>query len=253
MDKYPEFIARFYDLIYDKIRTGIDNEYFLSKARDTRGKVLEIGVGTGRLFIDAMNKGADIYGIDISPAMIHILHKKLPPELKHKAWVEDGVKMDLDMKFDLIIAPFRMFSHVLDVKDQLKFLNRVADHLLPNGRFIFDLYVPNLKILMEGFEEFKDFEEEYTKGKKLYRYVSAKSDLVQQQTNVTMKLCWEEENKESSETWNFTMRFFFRYEIEHLIARSNLKLVSIYGDYRENELTKTSSDFVIVCEKAKNI
>lgn len=252
MAEYPEFIARFYDVIYDKIRTGVDNEYFLSKACDSKGGVLEIGVGTGRLFLDALDKGADIYGIDISPAMIDVLHNKLTPDLKQKVWVEDGVTMDINMKFDLIIAPFRMFSHVIDLKNQIKFLNRVADHLLQNGRFIFDLYVPNLKILLEGFDNFKDFEEEYEEGKKLRRYVSTKTDLVQQITNVTMKLCWDENNEESNKTWNFNMRFFFRYEIEHLIARSNLKLVAIYGDHRENELTSDSKEFVIVCEKAKN-
>jgi len=29
MNLYPEFIARFYDLIYDKVRAGVDNGYYL--------------------------------------------------------------------------------------------------------------------------------------------------------------------------------------------------------------------------------
>ncbi|GEM_PF-3908374 len=74
---YPEFIARFYDLIYQHVRNGTDNEFFLSKACHSRGKVLEIGVGTGRLFLNALNRGVDIYGIDISPAMINVLHGKM--------------------------------------------------------------------------------------------------------------------------------------------------------------------------------
>jgi SAM-dependent methyltransferase len=248
--EYPEFIARFYDVIYAKVRTGVDNEYFLSKTCDSKGKVLEVGVGTGRLFLDALNRGADVYGIDISPEMINVLHKKLDQKNQHRAWVEDGVEMQIDMTFELVIAPFRMFSHIIDVQDQLSFLNRVADHLKPEGQFIFDLYIPNLNILNEGFEDFKDFEEEYSPGKILKRYITTSTNLVKQVTDVSMKLCWDEKGKKRSETWTFPMRFFFRYEIEHLISLSKLQLVTIYGDHRENKLSKESTDFVVVCKKA---
>ena len=65
---YPEPFARFYDVIYSHLRT-VDRDFFLWAIRETRGPVLEIGVGTGRLFLDAINAGADIYGIDISLTM----------------------------------------------------------------------------------------------------------------------------------------------------------------------------------------
>jgi SAM-dependent methyltransferase len=247
--EYPEFIARFYDVIYSHVRNGTDNEFFLNKAIEAQGKVLEIGVGTGRLFLDALNRGADIFGIDISPSMIDVLHGKMEPQTRHRVWVEDAVVMNIDMKFELILAPFRMLSHVLEIEDQLKFFNRVADHLTPNGQFIFDLYVPDLSILLQGIDQYKDFEGEYDKGQRIQRYVTAKADLIRQTTRVTMKLCWEEHGEEKTDSWEFAMRFFFRYEIEHLIARSNLELKTIYGDYEENILTKNSRDFVVVCTK----
>jgi SAM-dependent methyltransferase len=252
MTKYPEFIARFYDVIYNKVRSGVDNEYFLTKACNCRGKILEIGVGTGRLFLDALKRGADIYGIDISPAMINVLYEKLDPNAKHRVWVEDAVEMKIDMKFELILAPFRMFSHITEVDDQLQLLNKIAKHLQPGGQFILDLYVPNLSILLNGFDQFMDFEGEYEEGKLVRRYVTTQSDLSRQTTDVSMKLCWEEKGQEVAETWEFTMRYFFRYEIEHLISRSCLELINIYGDYRENELTKESQDFIVVCTKEIN-
>ena len=61
---YPEYVARFYDVIYSKIRAGTDSEYYLKQILKTQGPVLELGVGTGRLFVDALKQGADIYGID---------------------------------------------------------------------------------------------------------------------------------------------------------------------------------------------
>ncbi len=247
--EYPEFIARFYDVIYSKVRTGTDNRFFLHKACQSQGKVLEIGVGTGRLFLDALERGVDIYGIDISPSMINVLHGKMLPPTRQRVWVEDAVTMNINMKFELILAPFRMLSHVIDVEDQLNFLNGVADHLLPGGECIFDLFIPDLSILLEGFEQYQDFEGEYEKGKQLKRYITAHADMIKQINKVTMKLCWEENEKELSDSWEFDMRFFFRYEIEHLVARSKLELKAIYGDYQENELTEDSRDFVVLCGK----
>jgi len=63
--EYPATIARFYDVIYAHLRT-VDRDFFLKKILGTKGPVLEIGVGTGRFFLDAVNDVADIYGIDDS-------------------------------------------------------------------------------------------------------------------------------------------------------------------------------------------
>lgn len=75
--EYPENFARFYDLIYHELRDGLDNDFFLDEIKKTDGSVLEVGVGTDRLFLKALELGADIYGIDISKSMIRILSGKL--------------------------------------------------------------------------------------------------------------------------------------------------------------------------------
>ncbi|MBA7530913.1 hypothetical protein ES705_23124 [subsurface metagenome] len=67
--EYPASIARFYDLIYHKVRSSVDINYYMEHIRETSGPVLEIGAGTGRLFNAALNAGADIYAVEPSPAM----------------------------------------------------------------------------------------------------------------------------------------------------------------------------------------
>ena len=248
-NKYPVFFARFYDTIYDQVRDAKDHQYFMNRIFDTTGPILEIGVGTGRLFLDALNKGADIYGIDISPAMFEILKNKLPEKDHHRIEVQDICTFNLDQKFDLIIAPFRVFMHLLTVEDQFKALDRVFAHLNPDGSFIFDLFVPNLKMLHEGLDHVKDFEGEYSPGKKLTRYSSMQADLINQISHVTFKFVWDEDGLEKTEEWKTDLRFFFRYEIEHLIKQSKLKLVNIFGDFQKHELNKQSKEFIVVCKK----
>lgn len=248
--EYPESVARFYDFIYAKLRT-VDREYFLKKISETRGPVLEIGVGTGRLFLDALSRGADIDGIDNSSHMLARLKQKLDRKHGSRIFLQDVRCMQLPRTYDLIIAPFRVFAHLIDVGDQLQALNKVYDHLNPNGEFVFDLYVPDLTILLHGINERVDFVGEYRPGRKLRRTVSAKANLVDQINLVTMTLTWDEEDGERTETWQTPMRYFFRYELEHLVRRSKLHLKHIYGDYQEHELGPGSIDFVVICQRSE--
>jgi len=250
--KYPDFVARFYETIYSKIRTRTDHEYYMKKILGNKGPVLEIGVGTGRFFIDALNKGADIYGTDISKNMIEKLKEKLDKKYYNRVLVQDARNLNLDKKFDLIIAPFRMFAHLIEVKDQLMVLNNIYDYLNKDGIFIFDIYVPDLRLLLEGIENLTDFKGEYEKGKKVKRIVSMKADLMNQVSHVKMKFVWEENNKEITKEWEFPMRYFFRYELVHLINQSKLKLKNIFGDYFEHELNSNSKDFIVVCRKEQS-
>jgi SAM-dependent methyltransferase len=248
-ESYPEFIARFYDVIYAHLRT-IDRDYFLNEILTVKGPVLEVGVGTGRFFLDALSRGADIYGIDVSAAMLGQLKKKLDPAHHRRVFHQDARTPSLNKKFALAVAPFRVFSHLVDVEDQLQALNSIYDHLNPGGRFIFDLYVPDLKILQNGIKGETDFDGEYAPGKKLKRVVSADPDLISQVNKVTMTLTWDEEGGQKTSSWQLLMRFFFRYELEHLVARSKLKLEHIYGDYEGHDLSSKSKDFIVVCRRA---
>lgn len=247
--EYPDFFARFYDVIYQHVRSDADSEYFLKKIIETKGPVLEVGAGTGRFFIEALEKGADIYGIDISLSMIEILKKKLPTNEHHRVAVQNLCTLDLQKSFDLIIAPFRVFMHLTTVDEQFKALDAVYDHLNPGGTFIFDLFVPNLKMLVEGLNNVKDFDGEYEPGKKLMRYSSMHADTINQISYVTFKFVWDENGQEMSNEWNTELRYFFRFELEHLINQSNLKLEAIFGDFAENDLNKNSKEFIVVCKK----
>lgn len=247
--EYPDFIARFYDVIYHQVRDGVDNDFFLKQAMNAKGKVLELGVGTGRLFTEALRNGVDVYGIDISHNMTHISRSKLPDSEHYRIITGDAVTMQWDHEFDLVIAPFRMFSHILSVEHQLDLLNNLHRHLSDGGRFIFDVFVPDPGLLAHGITDLNDFDGEYEKGKKLKRIINSRSDIVNQLTDVSMKLIWDEGDSVMEDEWSFKMRFFFRYELEHLIELSSLTLKTIYGDYHMNILGPDSKDFIVECTK----
>jgi hypothetical protein len=181
--------------------------------------------------------------------MIERLHGKLLPEDHGRLWIQDAATMRLPYKFDLVVAPFRVFAHLIKVEDQLGCLNNVWEHLDSGGRFIFDLYVPNLDLLLHGIHNQQDFDDEYEPGNRLRRVVSMSADLINQISHVQMEFIWDEQGREHREKWAFVMRTFFRYELEHLVRLSKLKLDTIYGDFDRNALDERSKDFVVVCCK----
>ena len=249
-EPYPDVVARFYDPVYAQVRDGVDNDYYLHMATSAAGPVLEIGVGTGRLFAEALRRGVDVYGIDLSPHMIGRCREKLPAAERERVWVADALQMRTERRFDLVMAPFRVLSHVPEPENQVRLLDTVHDVLSPGGTFIFDVYVPSLKLLLEGLPEHCDFDGEHAPGRRLRRFVSsAPADLARQTNHVRMRFEWDEPDGEQSEEWAFDMRFFFRYELEHLVARSRLGLETIHGDFAGGPLTPESAEYVVIARR----
>jgi predicted SAM-dependent methyltransferase len=140
----------------------------------------------------------------------------------------------------------------MEIQAQIKAINNVYDHLEPGGTFIFDAFVPDLKYIIKGFENFVDFEGEYEEGKKLKRIVSSYPDLINQIIKAEFILEWEDENDQvQREKWMVPLRFFFRYELEHLMERTKFESYSILGDYKGRPLNEKSKEFIVVCKKSK--
>jgi SAM-dependent methyltransferase len=246
---YPGVFARFYDVIYHQIRDSADNSFFQNEIQRTDGKVLEIGVGTGRLFMNALNSGADIYGIDISESMLGVLSGKLTGDQKKRISLQNMIDFHFDSKFNLIIAPFRVIMHLSDKHDQIKAINNVYSHLENNGKFIFDTFIPDLNMIIKGLDNKVDFEGEWEPGKKLKRIVSTTPDLIKQEIIVNFQIEWEENEEIRHEECKIPLRFFFRFEMEHLIERSMFENYRILGDYHGNELNSKSKEFIAICNK----
>ncbi|MBN2521432.1 MAG: hypothetical protein JXB17_13040 [Bacteroidales bacterium] len=95
----------------------------------------------------------------------------------------------------------------------------------------------------------KDFDEEYEPGKRLKRIISTMPDLINQIIHITMQFKWDDEKGVNKKVWETPFRYFFRYELEHLVERSDFKKYEILGDYEGNKLKSDSKEFIIVCEK----
>lgn len=234
------FVAELYDHI-GPYRNRPDLTFYKDMARGTGGPVLELGCGTGRVLLPLARAGFDIVGLDLSPHMLDICQSKVERESKHlKGQVEliQGDMRDFNFKqhFNLVITPFRTFQHLLDVDDQMQCLRAVHNHLSKDGRFVLDIFNPAVERLAEDnlgevFSEDPPFQ--MPDGRRVIRkHKITARDLFKQILYVELiyHITYPDGHSEDL-VHAFPMRYLFRYEAEHLLARCGFHVEEVYGSY----------------------
>jgi len=247
-DSYGAVTARFYDAAYATLeRLGPDRDFYLRLARESGGPVLELGCGTGRVLLAVARDGIECTGVDASREMLDALQAKArgrAPQLVQARMQE----FDLgDERFALIYAPFRVFQHLYTVEAQLACLARVRAHLAPGGRLAFDVFNPRLdRIWIEDVPEEQDLRFSQD-GEEVVRYVATQRDRPSQLMQLTMRYERRREGRVvGNEFARFRMRWYTRFELEHLMARAGFDEVAIYGDFDRSPLGRESPSLIVV-------
>jgi SAM-dependent methyltransferase len=254
-DDFP-FVAEFFDWIVP-YRERPDVEFFVEMARQSRGPVLELGCGTGRVLIPTARAGLEITGLDSSSQMLGACRDKLaqePEEVQSKVKLlkADMRRFDLRNPFRLVTLPFRPFQHLLTVEDQLACLRSVHHHLIEGGRIILDIYNPSLPRLVDD-KYLREFEEEpefvMPDGRRVIRrHRLIERDYLNQILDVELSYQVTHPDGRQEELCQATrMRYLFRFEAEHLLARSGFEVEHVYGDYDKSPYgSKDPGDLIFV-------
>lgn len=137
---YGERFAGSYD---EYVRGKFDEEAevaLLAELADG-GRVLELGVGTGRVAIPLAEAGLEVHGIESSPAMMQQLQQRPGGELV-KVTLGDFADAGVPGPFSLCLAVFSTFLMLPSQEDQVRCLANVASLLDPGGVFVVEAFVP---------------------------------------------------------------------------------------------------------------
>jgi SAM-dependent methyltransferase len=123
-----------------------DLAFYTARLPSADASVLELGCGTGRVLLPLAAACGSISGIERSPAMLARCRQKLQaagiPPTKARAELGDITHFALGRRFDLIIAPYRVFQ-LLETEPQVDGLFRcVWAHLAPGGTCILNVFHP---------------------------------------------------------------------------------------------------------------
>jgi SAM-dependent methyltransferase len=257
-DEYA-FTAEFYDQV-PPYRDRADVSFYVEAAKEYKGPVLEIACGTGRILIPTARAGVSIVGIDLSEHMLTRCREKSKAESpdvqsRIKLHLADMRQFDLGTSFSLVTMPFRPFQHLVSVEDQISCLRTAHRHLHHAGLLILDLFNPSLEMLVAdnlGQERGPDCEFTMEDGRKVARYSEFVSKDHLSQVNDTELIYYvtHPDGRKEKLVHRFQMRYFFRYEVEHLLERCGFHLEHIYADFDKSAYgSKYPGELILVARK----
>ncbi len=252
-------IAELYDYVVP-YRERQDVGFFVEAAQDSDGPVLEVGCGTGRVLIPTARQGLEITGLDLSPNMLAICRQRLQAEphalqSRVKLVQADMRSFEFSRAFKLVTLPFRPFQHLTTVADQLACLDCIRRALEPGGRVILDVFNPRLEALVAdnvGQELAEEPEFSMPDGRRVIRKHKIAWRDVPNQINYVELIYYVTypDGHEERLVQAFPMRYLFRFEAEHLLARAGFEVEQLYGDYDKSPYgSKSPGELIFVARK----
>lgn len=113
------------------------------------GRALEFAVGTGRVAVPLAERGVPVTGIELSVPMVEQLRTKAD-EATIPVVVGDMATATAPGDYTLVYLVYNTISNLLDQAEQVACFRNAARHLRPGGRFVIELWVPELRKLPPG-------------------------------------------------------------------------------------------------------
>jgi SAM-dependent methyltransferase len=113
------------------------------------GPALEFAVGTGRVAVPLAARGVPVSGIELSGPMAEQLRRKAGGE-QIPVVVGDMATSTAAGNFSLVFLVWNSLSNLLTQDEQVECFANAARHLGSGGRFVVELWVPELRRLPQG-------------------------------------------------------------------------------------------------------
>jgi SAM-dependent methyltransferase len=251
MSQFDAF-ARYYEADYGAIADDVP--FYRELARRSGGPVLEVMCGSGRLLAPLARAGLPITGVDISAAMLALARERLAADglIDRVELIQADIREHVPLgPFGLAVIAINSFMHLANAAEQLAALARVHAALRAGGLLAIDLFNPDPRALAEQNGALvldKTFV--LADGTRVQKFVAQISDMATQTSQVTF--IYDELDAEGQvrrAALPFGMRWVYRYELEHLLARAGFALEALYGSYDLDEYSGASELMLAVARK----
>ena len=166
---------------------------------------------------------------------------RLPEATRQRVELIEGDmrSFSLDRRFDLAIIPFRSFLHLMTPADQRQALGRIREHLADGGLLVFNIFDPRLEMIASHLghrahplEKESEFTHPET-GRVVVEWVRRRFDAATQ--TIDEERILEELEPEgpvvSRTPPRLSLRWIYRYEMEHLLELSGFAVEALYGGF----------------------
>lgn len=249
-----DLIAEYYDLLFG----SLDEDWLLwqTLTEAVDGPLLEVGCGTGRLLLPLAQAGHALTGLDLSPVALKAARAKI----KAAGLTKQVTLRQADMRhfelprqdFALALIPLNTFMHCHTLDEQLSTLRAIHRHLRPDGQLVIDLFYPDPTMLAEadGRLYFEAETVDELTGRTVQWYWRHELEPAQQLRHLTYILDEiGEDGLVRRVQIPFSLRFFYRFEMELLLQTAGFSTETIYGSYELEPFHDHSPKMIFVASK----
>lgn len=203
------------------------------------GPALELAIGTGRVAVPLTERGVPVTGIELSRPMVEQLRRKADDSLIPVV-VGDMATATVEGRFSLVYLVWNSISNLRTQEEQVACFRNAARHLLSGGRFVIELWVPQLRRLPPG-------------QLGVPSEIGADGHLVLDTYDVRTQLCtshhyWHEPDGSTRYSAG-SFRYLWPSECDLMAQLAGLKLEARYADWRRSPFTSESGSHVSVWRK----
>ncbi|WP_326557053.1 class I SAM-dependent methyltransferase [Micromonospora sp. NBC_01796] len=226
---------------YDTPGTGMFAPHVLGPTVDRLaelagdGKALEFAIGTGRVAVPLAERGVSVTGIELSSPMIEQLRTKAD-EAAIPVIVGDMATTVAPGRYTLVYLVYNTISNLLTQAEQVACFRNAARHLSPGGRFVIELWVPELRKLPPGAPAMVWHSEPGYIGLDTY-------DVLRQQV-VSHHFTFDDSRR--ARLTRSPHRYIWPSELDLMAELAGLELETRHGDWAGGEFTDESRSHVSV-------
>jgi SAM-dependent methyltransferase len=205
--------------------------------RSRGGKVLEFGIGTGRIALPLAGRGVTVSGIDLSQPMLDELAEK-PGSEEIDVMVGDFATTQVPGSFYLVYSVFNTIMNLTSQAAQVSCFRNASDHLEPGGMFVIEVVMPDLRRLPPGQSHVVFRADETGWGVDEYDVV--------EQSLVSHHM---ERTEEGVREFSLPFRYVWPAELDLMAEMAGMRRVERYSDWQGSPFTAESRQQVSVWVK----
>lgn len=143
VDRYGGRITEIYDLMYPSVFGDTEKFIDYARRRSPGRRVLELGIGTGRLALPLADADFSVTGMDASPAMLEVLAQR-DVAGRIRTQLGDFTRDRVEGEFDLAMIMVNTLFFATSQDDQVSVFAAVADALTDEGVFLVETFSPSV-------------------------------------------------------------------------------------------------------------